>query len=85
MPVEHLRHESKSDFSSKNGEDSSVKKEFKEATEEDGMRGRVEKKIPGIQVPRQKYISVSKGELLDAILSMFESKKDAEDFVRFST
>ncbi|XP_038971491.1 uncharacterized protein LOC103710724 isoform X2 [Phoenix dactylifera] len=84
-PVEHLRYESNSDFSSQNGEDFAVKKEFKEPTEEDGMRGGEEKRIPGIYVPRQKYISVSKGELLDAILSLFESKQDAEDFVRFST
>lgn len=85
MPVEHLSYESKSDFSSENGDGFVVKEEFKEPTDEDGMRGREEKRIPGIHVPRQKYISVSKGDLLDAMLSMFESKKDAEDFVRFST
>ncbi|KAJ0968603.1 hypothetical protein J5N97_025520 [Dioscorea zingiberensis] len=43
-----------------------------------------EKGISGIYVPRQKYISVPKVELLDAILSMFESKEDADEFVRLS-
>ncbi|XP_010941110.1 uncharacterized protein [Elaeis guineensis] len=85
MPVEHLRYESKNNFSSENGEASAVKELSKETTEEDGKQGREEKRIPGIHVPRQKYISVSKRELLDAILSMFESKQDADNFVLFST
>lgn len=43
-----------------------------------------EKGINGIHVPRQKYISVSKSELLEAILTLFQSKEDADEFVDFS-
>lgn len=46
--------------------------------------------IPKLQVPRQKYIPVSKAELLDAIVSMmFESEKDdgndSEEFLLLSS
>lgn len=38
--------------------------------------------ISRVQVPRQKYISVSKAELLDAILSvMFHSQDDRDQFL----
>lgn len=41
--------------------------------------------ISRIQVPRQKYIAVSKTELLDAIVStMFDSQDDKDQFVRIS-
>ncbi|CAA7392024.1 unnamed protein product [Spirodela intermedia] len=46
---------------------------------DDGKQG-----ISGIYVPRQKYIPISKEDLLDGILSMFESEKDADDFRRFA-
>ncbi|KAH7668345.1 Tetratricopeptide-like helical domain-containing protein [Dioscorea alata] len=44
-----------------------------------------EKGISGIHVPRQRYISVPKVELLDSILSMFDSKEDADEFARLSS
>ncbi|XP_058105167.1 uncharacterized protein LOC131248746 isoform X2 [Magnolia sinica] len=43
-----------------------------------------EKRISGIHVPRQRYISVSKAELLDGILSMFESQESIDDFLQVS-
>ncbi|KAI3470249.1 hypothetical protein Pfo_026912 [Paulownia fortunei] len=40
---------------------------------------------PGIQVPRQRYISVSKSGLLDAIISaMFSSQEEARQFLSLS-
>lgn len=46
--------------------------------EEDGVS------ISRIQVPRQKYIPVSKAELLDAVvLMMFESQQDDDDAHQF--
>ncbi|KAG0453866.1 hypothetical protein HPP92_025170 [Vanilla planifolia] len=47
-------------------------------------RRREEKSISGIRVPKQKHISVSKVELLDVILEMFESKEDADEFLNIS-
>lgn len=39
----------------------------------------------GIQVRRQRYISVSKSELLDAIVSaMFSSQEESREFLRLS-
>lgn len=46
---------------------------------------RDEKGISGIRVPRQRYISISKTELLDALLSMFESQEDIDEFLRLSS
>ncbi|KAG6475560.1 hypothetical protein ZIOFF_064788 [Zingiber officinale] len=43
-----------------------------------------EKRISGIHVPRQKYISVNKVDLLNAILSMFRTKKEIEEFKRLA-
>ncbi|XP_078447802.1 DUF3754 family protein, putative (DUF3754) isoform X2 [Wolffia australiana] len=40
--------------------------------------------ISGIHVPRQKYIHVSKEDLLDGVVSMFSSEKEAEEFRRFA-
>ncbi|MQM01513.1 hypothetical protein Taro_034273 [Colocasia esculenta] len=55
---------------------------------QDGKRedGGVEEEqgISGIYVPRQKYIPIPKGELLDGILSIFESKEEADQFLRFA-
>ncbi|XP_052205203.1 uncharacterized protein LOC127810025 [Diospyros lotus] len=42
---------------------------------EDGVDG-----ISGIHVPRQRYIAISKSELLDAIVDMFESQEDKDQF-----
>ncbi|KAJ4955555.1 hypothetical protein NE237_012338 [Protea cynaroides] len=47
--------------------------------------GRQSEGIPGIRVPRQKYISVTKSELLRAILSMFDSQEDIDEFLRLSS
>ncbi|KAF6147936.1 hypothetical protein GIB67_038079 [Kingdonia uniflora] len=44
-----------------------------------------EREISGIRVPRQKYIPVSKKDILDALLSMFHSPQETEDFRRFSS
>ncbi|XP_042489701.1 uncharacterized protein LOC122069696 [Macadamia integrifolia] len=41
--------------------------------------------IPGVRVPRQKYVSVSKSELLNAILSIFGSEVDIDEFLRLSS
>ncbi|KAI3813946.1 hypothetical protein L1987_18681 [Smallanthus sonchifolius] len=35
----------------------------------------------GVHVPRQKYIAVSKSELLDAVVLMFDSRKEKDDFL----
>ncbi|XP_012701068.1 uncharacterized protein LOC101764585 isoform X2 [Setaria italica] len=40
------------------------------------------KGIPGIYVPRQRYIAIPKAALLDAVLSQFPSDADAADFKR---
>lgn len=50
-----------------------------DADVDDGKQG-----ISGIYVPRQKYIPISKENLLDGVVSMFESEKDADDFRRFA-
>ncbi|XP_020112743.1 uncharacterized protein LOC109727187 isoform X3 [Ananas comosus] len=53
----------------------------------DGREGSGERKtttISGIHVPRQKYISVPKAELLEAVLAMFEAEEDAAEFARFA-
>ena len=59
------------------------------ATTEDGEQQfnkdgpeRDQKGIPGIHVPRQRYIAVPKAALLDAVLSQFPSEADAADFKR---
>ncbi|XP_057965110.1 uncharacterized protein LOC131155747 [Malania oleifera] len=45
-----------------------------------------EEEISGVQVPRERYISVSKSELLDAIiLMMFESQEDIDQFLLLSS
>ncbi|KAJ6801128.1 uncharacterized protein M6B38_199855 [Iris pallida] len=43
-----------------------------------------EEPIDGVHVPRQKYISVPKSDLLDALLSTFDSREDADEFARVS-
>ncbi|KAJ3672624.1 hypothetical protein LUZ60_007345 [Juncus effusus] len=43
-----------------------------------------ERRIGGIDVPRQKYIAVPKAELLDAVLDLFESEEDKESFKQFA-
>lgn len=43
------------------------------------------KGIRGIQVPRQRYIAVSKSELLDAILLMFEAQEEVDQFLLLSS
>uniref|UniRef100_A0A0E0L6S0 Uncharacterized protein n=1 Tax=Oryza punctata TaxID=4537 RepID=A0A0E0L6S0_ORYPU len=52
--------------------------------DDDDLKGR--KAIPGIHVPRQRYIGVSKPDLLDALLSLFPSQPPtaAADFKRFA-
>ncbi|KAK9093659.1 hypothetical protein Scep_025128 [Stephania cephalantha] len=42
------------------------------------------KGISGIRVPRQRYIPVSKAQLLDAITSSFESQQESDEFLRFA-
>ncbi|KAD3640282.1 hypothetical protein E3N88_29505 [Mikania micrantha] len=39
----------------------------------------------GVHVPRQKYISISKSELLDAIVLMFDSRTQKDDFLLMSS
>ncbi|XAR62907.1 hypothetical protein NMG60_11022644 [Bertholletia excelsa] len=41
--------------------------------------------VSGIQVPRQRYISISKAELLDAIVKMFESQEEIDQFLLLSS
>lgn len=43
-----------------------------------------ERGIAGIHVPRQRYIAVAKAELLNAVLGLFDSDQDKEDFERFA-
>lgn len=43
-----------------------------------------ERSIAGVHVPRQRYIAVSKVELLNAVLDLFNSDQDKEDFQRFA-
>jgi hypothetical protein len=43
-----------------------------------------ERGIAGIHVPRQRYIAVAKAELLDAVIDLFDSDQDKEDFRRFA-
>ncbi|KAF7154418.1 hypothetical protein RHSIM_Rhsim01G0182400 [Rhododendron simsii] len=43
------------------------------------------KGISGIQVPRQRYIAISKTELLDGILLMFESQEEIDQFLLLSS
>ncbi|WVZ82976.1 hypothetical protein U9M48_030174 [Paspalum notatum var. saurae] len=49
--------------------------------EDQGPKGD-RKSISGIHVPRQRYIAVAKGALLDAVLSQFPSDADAAEFKR---
>ncbi|KAI3506407.1 hypothetical protein L1887_28765 [Cichorium endivia] len=39
----------------------------------------------GVHVPRQKYIAISKSELLDAIVLMFDSRKEKDEFLLMSS
>ncbi|XP_024962143.1 uncharacterized protein LOC112502465 isoform X2 [Cynara cardunculus var. scolymus] len=39
----------------------------------------------GVHVPRPKYIAISKSELLDAIVLMFDSRKEKDDFLLMSS
>ncbi|PWA72383.1 hypothetical protein CTI12_AA270210 [Artemisia annua] len=43
------------------------------------------KKSNGVHVPRQKYIAISKSELLDSIVMMFDSPKQKHDFILMSS
>ncbi|XP_072966932.1 uncharacterized protein [Typha angustifolia] len=77
-----LRIEAKKESSPEKEGVVAVEKETKDAGHNGGTRAKEERRIPGIHVPREKYISVSKGELLDVILALFDSKEDAEEFAR---
>lgn len=81
-PTQHLRYDSASEPAA----GSVVTEESKVTSEQDDdTPPRKERKgISGIYVPRQKYISVTKDDLLDAILTMFGSKQDAEEFKRLA-
>ncbi|KAF8379870.1 hypothetical protein HHK36_027335 [Tetracentron sinense] len=84
IPIEPLELQSKSDVAS------SFKREDRPKDSVHGVRdakgGRDDDKgISGIRVPRQRYIPVSKSELLDAILTTFQSQEDADEFLRFSS
>ncbi|XP_040999932.1 uncharacterized protein LOC121246027 isoform X6 [Juglans microcarpa x Juglans regia] len=71
-----MKMEKPKDFVPRKDEQEQNKKQGEE--EEEGIS------ISKLQVPRQKYISVSKAELLDAIVSMmFESQKDGDDSHEF--
>ncbi|OUZ99072.1 Protein of unknown function DUF3754 [Macleaya cordata] len=59
------------------------RKKQKEEFEGGGIRD--EKGISGIRVPRQRYIFVSKKELLESLLSMFESQQQIDDFLQLSS
>ncbi|KAK2993133.1 hypothetical protein RJ640_006820 [Escallonia rubra] len=50
----------------------------KQPQNRDGVSG-------GVHVPRQKYIAISKAELLDAILSILESQEQVDQFLRLSS
>ncbi|URE48717.1 hypothetical protein MUK42_14537, partial [Musa troglodytarum] len=81
-PTQHLRYDSASEPAA-----GSVATEESKVTSEqdDDTPPRKERKgISGIYVPRQKYISVTKDDLLDAILTTFGSKQDAEEFKRLA-
>lgn len=43
------------------------------------------KGISGIQVPRKRYIAISKTELLEGILLMFESQEEIDQFLLLSS
>ncbi|PKA65733.1 hypothetical protein AXF42_Ash013148 [Apostasia shenzhenica] len=77
----------RSDSLSGDGKGSPAEEGMEAKRNEDGtdFGMREERKITGIHVPRQKYISVSKTELLNAILEIFESKEDADKFLKFSS
>ena len=47
--------------------------------------GKGDKAISGIQVPRQKYIPISKSDLLDAIVLKFDSQQDVDHFLLLSS
>ena len=51
----------------------------------DDGTGKGDKAISGIQVPRQRYIPISKSELLDAIVLMFDSQEDIDQFLLLSS
>lgn len=55
-------------------EDDDVEMEMQAATEEEE-----EESISGIPVPRQRYIPISKFDLLHALLSLFDNDKDARE------
>ncbi|XP_020703615.1 uncharacterized protein LOC110114912 [Dendrobium catenatum] len=81
-----LSHRFSRDAFSRDEKGSEVEKRRKvqrSSSNEDDPR-REEKGLSGIYVPRQKYISVSKAELLQAILEMFELKEDADNFLKLS-
>ncbi|XP_072995096.1 uncharacterized protein [Typha latifolia] len=82
VSVEPLRIEAKKESSPEKEGVVAVEKETKDAGHNGGTRAKEERRIPGIHVPREKYISVPKGELLDVILALFDSKEAAEEFAR---
>lgn len=47
--------------------------------------GKGDKALSGIQVPRQKYIPISKSDLLDAIVLKFDSQQDVDHFLLLSS
>lgn len=51
----------------------------------DDGAGKGDKAISGIEVPRQRYIPISKSDLLDAIVLMLESQEDIDHFVLLSS
>uniref|UniRef100_A0A0D9WKT6 Methyltransferase n=1 Tax=Leersia perrieri TaxID=77586 RepID=A0A0D9WKT6_9ORYZ len=79
-----LRSGSGSDSDSDPWQQTTLEGEESDDDEEEIKGGR--KAIPGIHVPRQRYIAVSKPALLDALLSLFPSQPaaDAADFKRFA-
>ncbi|KAM0934703.1 hypothetical protein DsansV1_C31g0219051 [Dioscorea sansibarensis] len=79
-----LSYETQSQVSLDNSEGFTPIKDSQGAATEEGKPDE-EKGISGIHVPRQRYISVPKFELLDSILSMFDSKEDADEFARLSS
>lgn len=50
----------------------------------DGNAFNKEKQISGIHVPRQRHISASKAALFESLLSTFDSKESADEFLRVS-
>ncbi|WOL05134.1 hypothetical protein Cni_G13857 [Canna indica] len=82
-PSEHLRYDS----ALERGRGSAGTKESKDTTSEhddDEPSSKEDRQISGIHVPRHKYISVSKVDLLNAILSMFRSEQDVKEFKRLA-